>query len=40
MNVGGVPGINLPAAFAIVVALMVVIAVAEYLYFKWKGWLE
>ena len=40
MNVGGIPGTSLPAAFIIVVALMVVIAVAEYLYFKWKGWLE
>jgi zinc transporter len=40
MNVGGIPGTSLPAAFIIVVALMAVIAVAEYLYFKWKGWLE
>jgi zinc transporter len=40
MNVGGVPGITVPFAFFIVVALMVVIAVAQYLYFKWKGWFD
>lgn len=40
MNVGGVPGTNIPAAFFAVVALMSVIAVAQYWYFKRKGWFD
>ena len=40
MNVGGIPGTSMPAAFFVVVALMTVIALAQYWFFKWKGWLE
>ena len=40
MNVGGIPGTKLPAAFLVVVALMVAIAVALYWYFRKKGWFE
>jgi Mg2+ and Co2+ transporter CorA len=40
MNVGGIPGTKIPAAFFIVIALMVVIALAQYWYFKWKGWFD
>jgi magnesium transporter len=40
MNVGGVPGINLPTGFFIVVALMIVVAVIQYLYFKRRGWFD
>jgi zinc transporter len=40
MNVGGIPGTNMPWAFFVVVALMGVIVVAQYWYFKWKGWFE
>lgn len=40
MNVGGVPGIDVPAAFAVVVALMAAIAVAQYWFFRRKGWFE
>ena len=40
MNVGGIPGTKMPSAFLVVVALMGAIAVAQYGYFKWKGWFE
>jgi len=40
MNVGGVPGTKLPFGFTIVVVLMVLIILAEYLYFKRKGWFD
>jgi len=40
MNVGGIPGINMPWAFFVVVALMGVIVVAQYWYFKRKRWFE
>ena len=40
MNVGGLPGINVPAAFLIVIALMAVFGLAQYLYFKLKGWFD
>ena len=40
MNVGGIPGTKTPAAFFVVVALMIVIALAQYWYFKWKGWFD
>ena len=40
MNVGGVPGTKTPIAFFVVVALMTVIALAQYGYFKWKGWFD
>jgi Mg2+ and Co2+ transporter CorA len=40
MNVGGVPGITVPFAFFIVVVLMVGIALAQYIYFKAKGWFD
>jgi Mg2+ and Co2+ transporter CorA len=40
MNVGGVPGTKLPAGFIVVVVLMVLIILAEYLYFKRKGWFD
>jgi Mg2+ and Co2+ transporter CorA len=40
MNVGGMPGTNVPIAFFIVVALMIVIALAQYWYFRSKGWFD
>jgi Mg2+ and Co2+ transporter CorA len=33
-NVGGLPGINVPAAFFIVIALMAVAGLAQYFYFN------
>jgi Mg2+ and Co2+ transporter CorA len=38
MNVGGLPGTSNPSGFIIVSVLMILIVVAEYLYFKRKGW--
>jgi Mg2+ and Co2+ transporter CorA len=40
MNVGGVPGIDNPSGFVTVMASMVVIAIAMFIYFKQKGWLD
>lgn len=40
MNVGGVPGIENPIGFWIVVALMAVIGLAQYLFFKARGWFD
>ena len=40
MNVGGLPGIGLPAGFIIVVVLMVLIVALEYWYFRRKGWFD
>jgi magnesium transporter len=40
MNVGGVPGINMPTGFFVVVALMAVIALIQYWYFKKMGWFD
>ena len=40
MNVGGVPGINMPTGFLIVVALMGLIAFVQYWFFKKKGWFD
>jgi zinc transporter len=38
MNVGGLPGTHAPWGFAIVMVFMVLIALAELLYFKRRGW--
>jgi zinc transporter len=38
MNVGGLPGTSNPSGFIIVSVLMILIVVAEYWYFKRKGW--
>ena len=40
MNVGGVPGVDVPSGFAIVMVLMVAIVVAEYWYFRSHGWFD
>jgi Mg2+ and Co2+ transporter CorA len=40
MNVGGVPGLQNPYGFIIVLILMVTIAAAELWYFKRKGWFD
>lgn len=40
MNVGGVPGIGVRSGFLIVIALMALVLVAEYWYFKTKGWFD
>jgi magnesium/cobalt transport protein CorA len=40
MNVGGLPGIQNPQGFIIVIILMAVIGVVELWYFKRKGWLD
>jgi zinc transporter len=40
MNVGGMPGTDVPMAFFIVVALMTMIALAQYWYFRSKGWFD
>jgi magnesium transporter len=40
MNVGGVPWVNLPAGFYVVIILMSMVALIQYLYFKKKGWFE
>jgi Mg2+ and Co2+ transporter CorA len=40
MNVGGVPGINSPFGFVIVLGLMLIIMALMYWYFKKKGWFE
>ena len=40
MNVGGMPGTSTPAAFAIVATLMAVIALAQYWYFRSRGWFD
>ena len=40
MNVGGVPGINNPAGFLIVMIIMVIVVVALFVYFKQKGWFD
>jgi magnesium transporter len=40
MNVGGVPGINLPTGFIIVLVLMVVIGLIQFIYFKKHGWFD
>ena len=40
MNVGGLPGTQDPSGFIIVIVLMLVIAIAELLYFKYKGWFD
>jgi Mg2+ and Co2+ transporter CorA len=40
MNVAGIPGTTVPSAFFIVVIMMAAIALAQYWYFKWKGWFE
>ena len=39
INVGGIPGAEYPGSFAIVVGLLLLGAVAEYAFLKWKGWL-
>jgi zinc transporter len=38
MNVGGLPATNTPWGFGIVVVLMILMALAELLYFKRRGW--
>jgi len=40
MNVGGIPGTNTATGFFLVVALMTVIALAQYWYFRSKGWFD
>jgi len=40
MNVGGLPGIQEPYGFVIVIGLMLAIAAAELWYFKRKGWFD
>lgn len=40
MNVGGVPGINTPIGFWIVLIIMLLIILVQYLYFKSKGWFD
>lgn len=39
INVGGIPGADYSGSFAIVVGLLLLGAVAEYVFLKWKGWL-
>jgi len=40
MNVGGLPGMQDPMAFIIVIVLMAAIGAVELWYFRWKGWFE
>lgn len=40
MNVGGLPGMQDPFGFVIVIGLMLAIAAAELWYFKRKGWFD
>ena len=40
MNVGGLPGTNEPLGFVFVIALMLIISIAELWYFKRKGWFK
>ncbi len=40
MNVAGIPGTTVSSAFFVVVIMMAVIALAQFWYFKWKGWFE
>ncbi len=40
MNVGGVPGIGISIGFFVVVTSMILIALAEFAYFKSKGWFD
>ncbi len=40
MNVGGLPGTTSRYGFLIVIALMLVIMVGQFIYFKIKGWFE
>ncbi len=40
MNVGGLPGMQDPKGFVIVIVLMLGIGAVELWYFKWKGWLD
>ena len=40
MNVGGLPGTTLRFGFIVVVAVMVVIVLVEYWYFKHRGWFD
>lgn len=38
INVGGIPGADYKAAFAIVVLLLVLIGVGQWLFFRWRKW--
>ena len=38
INVGGIPGTNNSRGFLIVVGLLVVVSVAQWLYFRWRKW--
>jgi zinc transporter len=40
MNVGGIPGTSAASGFPIVVVVMTVIALAQYWYFRSKGWFD
>ena len=40
MNVGGLPGMQNPSGFIIVIVMLAAIGVVELWYFKWKGWFE
>lgn len=40
MNVGGVPGLENPNGFWIVLGLMGIISLLEYAFFKWRGWFD
>lgn len=38
INVGGIPGAEYKAAFAIVVLLLVLVGVGQWLFFRWRKW--
>jgi zinc transporter len=38
INVGGIPGAGNNRAFLVVVGLLVVIFIAQWLYFRWRKW--
>lgn len=40
MNVGGLPGMQDPSGFIIVIVMMAAIGAVELWYFRWKGWFE
>jgi len=40
MNVGGLPGLQDPMGFIIVIVLMAALGAVELWYFRWKGWFE
>lgn len=38
INVGGIPGADWPAAFATFAGILVVIVIAQVIWFRWRGW--